>query len=1061
MTAPLPHIVIRASAGTGKTYQLANRYLRLLAADVPPESILATTFTRKAAGEILDRLLQTLAVAARDPKKRRELATALNEDQLSVARCEELLSRLTSRLHRLQVGTLDSFFAKLAGCFSLELGLPPDWRILDHVEEVRLRNEAIEALLEAEADDALVRLLRLLTKGTTSRSISDLIATTVKNCHEVSLETPVSAWQRIPQPNPPTDAELRESKRALLKLCSSAISTFQKPIAADIELAEQEQWEEMLKGGILKKLVAGETKYNKQELDAATLAVYRPLLDRIRRLVLNRLSHQTQATRMLLDKYDRALRELQRHQGGCTFTDVARALATHRDQQPSDRSAFDRLTFRFDSQVSHVLLDEFQDTSPLQWRVLQPFAEQVTGTVPARGSRTSQKSPTSKLDAPSVGSFFCVGDVKQAIYGWRGGDARIFDTLQRQLPSLDSQELATSYRSAQPIIDTVNRVFENLHQHSNLEGLADAVRSWQANFPKHTTAKGKLRGYVEFRSGPKKADGESQEDVTLQAAADLIAKLAGDHPNRTIGVLTRSNDAVARLIFELHLRQVEASEEGGHPLTDSVAVRVLCSLLRLADHPGDTLARFHVAMSPLGPELHFTDFRDDARAARLAFELRQRLLVQGYGPSLAAWAERLAEHGTPRDCVRLKQMVRLADAFQHAATLRPTDFVEFLSGERVADPSADRIRVMTLHQAKGLEFDIVVLPELDEPVPGQTPALVAGNVDPTQPPDAVCLYRNEHIQQLLPPELQSLFKQDREQRVHESLCVLYVALTRAVHAMYLLIAPHAKEPTKTFAGLLRAALIGNAPVEPNSLLYQTGHPDWDVSDKTGTPGQPVSSEPASGKSAQLPTRIRFAPAATTPERGWQRRSPSTHEVRELAELLRPRATSSLERGSLIHKWFEQIEWLDQGVPSNAHLLAAARALPPKTLRPSDLLPDFLAMLQQPAIAAALRRDQSPHRSLTPRVLREHPFACRVEQTLINGVFDRLVLWSRGDRLEHAEIFDFKTDEIADDAELAAATENYRTQLDLYRRAVTQIFGLPTDNISARLLFVNPGRVIDV
>jgi ATP-dependent exoDNAse (exonuclease V) beta subunit len=119
------------------------------------------------------------------------------------------------------------------------------------------------------------------------------------------------------------------------------------------------------------------------------------------------------------------------------------------------------------------------------------------------------------------------------------------------------------------------------------------------------------------------------------------------------------------------------------------------------------------------------------------------------------------------------------------------------------------------------------------------------------------------------------------------------------------------------------------------------------------------------------------------------------------------------------------------------------------------------MLQQPAIAAALRRDQSPHRSLTPRVLREHPFACRVEQTLINGVFDRLVLWSRGDRLEHAEIFDFKTDEIADDAELAAATENYRTQLDLYRRAVTQIFGLPTDNISARLLFVNPGRVIDV
>ena len=137
MTFALPDIVIRASAGTGKTYQLASRFLQLLDADVAPESILAATFTRKAAGEILERILSTLASAAINEKKRGELADAIGSQQLTSERCRELLAKLTRRLHRLQVGTLDSFFAKLASSFSLELGLPPGWRIAETIEVKR------------------------------------------------------------------------------------------------------------------------------------------------------------------------------------------------------------------------------------------------------------------------------------------------------------------------------------------------------------------------------------------------------------------------------------------------------------------------------------------------------------------------------------------------------------------------------------------------------------------------------------------------------------------------------------------------------------------------------------------------------------------------------------------------------------------------------------------------------------------------------------------------------------------------------------------------------------
>ena len=140
-TAPLSDIVIRASAGTGKTYQLTNRFVRLLASGVAPEAILAATFTRKAAGEILERILLTLAHAASDVNKCLKLAAAIDRPQLNRLQCRDLLVRVTSRLHRLQIGTIDSFFARLASSFSLELGLPPGWRIIDDIELKRLRQE--------------------------------------------------------------------------------------------------------------------------------------------------------------------------------------------------------------------------------------------------------------------------------------------------------------------------------------------------------------------------------------------------------------------------------------------------------------------------------------------------------------------------------------------------------------------------------------------------------------------------------------------------------------------------------------------------------------------------------------------------------------------------------------------------------------------------------------------------------------------------------------------------------------------------------------------------------
>src|SRR5262249_31956230 len=161
-----------------------------------------------------------------------------------------------------------------------------------------------------------------------------------------------------------------------------------------------------------------------------------------------------------------------------------------------------------------------------------------------------------------------------------------------------------------------------------------------------------------------------------QRAATEIARLHREHPDQTMGILVRRNRSVAPLIALLrHVHGIAASEEGGNPLTDSVAVQLILSLLRLSDHPGDTVARFHVAHSPLGPMVGLEHYDDHAEACRVALDLRQRLMTMGYGQTIDGWVQALAPCCDQRELHRLLQLVELAYGYEPQATERPTDFV--------------------------------------------------------------------------------------------------------------------------------------------------------------------------------------------------------------------------------------------------------------------------------------------------------------------------------------------------------------------------------------------------
>jgi ATP-dependent exoDNAse (exonuclease V) beta subunit len=1086
--AARPNIVIRAAAGTGKTFQLSNRYLELAGAGERPESILASTFARKAAGEILGRVVQRLAGAVLDADACRTLAEQVGW-QLDRAACGQLLDELLGSLHRLRIGTLDSFFVKLAGSFTLELGLPTGWQIVEELDDRQWRLEAIRRVLASGKTSEMLALVHLLFKGETTRSISQQIAGLVSGLYDVFCEADKAAWHRLARP---PRLPIEELSAAIERLAAAPRPATASQVTAwndDLARARADDWEDFIAKGIAGKLARGEDSFNRKPIEPDLAALYEPLLLHARGVLVGQLVDQTEATYKLLEAFAGHYRRIKRERSGLRFDDVPRLLAGAMAD-----GMWENASWRLDGSISHLLIDEFQDTSLAQWQVLRPLAASCCG---AAGRR----------------SFFSVGDVKQAIYRWRGGVSQIFDAARGELPGISEQSLTASRRSCQVVIDVVNRVFGRLQGNAALTDFAEVAQSWQDSFAAHTTARAELAGYAALCVAPRAAEVRDQPDLTLDAASEKIAQLAAEFPARSIGVLVRRNQTVRQLIHRLRSRHnVAASEEGGNPLIDSPAVAIVLSTLTLADHPGDRAARFHVANSPLGKIVGVLDHDDDRQAHDAMARLRRQLLDEGYGRTLWGWTQTLAAHCDEHDLRRLEQLVALGYTFGQRAGVRPSQFVTFVQQTKVEDPTATQVRVMTVHQAKGLQFDIVVLPELDQPLKSRkAPELAVGRRRPIDPIERVCRHASESVRALLPAEFQKIFEIWPREAVNESLCLLYVAMTRAVHALYMVVGPSAPakcqsenrlgegdspillrglrkigtvpggsrigskaggEPAgvfpKTFAGILRSALVEGRPLAPGTVAYAHGESNWDRAANE-------SAMRASTESKPTPIRLRTSGKV----RHWERRSPSDMEggtrVR-LGDVLRL-SGGGLARGSLWHAWLERIEWLDEQ-PSSPLDKEMLRSVAHGLAAGLDVEQEMSAFLKTVVVgpigkmlcrsayddprsiglpaAVAARLGQGATRLV---VSRERRFAVREADVLVSGSLDRLVTWQAPDgRVLAADVIDFKTDRGTDAGQIDERVEFYRPQVLAYRRAVERLYGLEPEAVVGRLVFLEPGVV---
>jgi ATP-dependent exoDNAse (exonuclease V) beta subunit len=793
--------------------------------------------------------------------------------------------------------------------------------------------------------------------------------------------------------------------------------------------------------GFVPFVARGASHYDKKPIPEELAELVAALARHASALLARELGARNRATRRWLERAIDAELELRFESRRYDFDAPPRLLADARaiaiESDP-----------RAGPSTAHLLLDEFQDTSAVQWRVLRPVVE--------------------RLKQRAGASFFCVGDAKQSIYVWRDAEPELLLGLPKEL-DVSVEPLAKSWRSSPAVVAAVNRVFSALGENPAF-GAHELEREVAARFASDyaTLEAGREHpGAVRLSVAPA-ADDDAR--FPEQPAMDLAVELAGEHlaqdPARSVAILLRRNQLVAYLLQRFAERGIHASGEGGKPLTDSTAVNAALSVLELADHPADTLAGFHVATSVFGPRLGLRVGLADSEARAAARRIRADLARRGAAAVLEDLAASAASELSLFEQHRMRQLVDLAARLERERGLRPAQVAARLAATKVEDPRAAAVRVMTVHKAKGLEFDVVILPELDRPLVRNGKPWVARRPagQPAAPFEAVSRSGTKELRAWV-PALDKLYREDRRRDVREALCALYVGMTRASHALELVVAASDKPPGLSFAGILRGAFGDTA--RPGAPQWVARHGEMPVARAPLAPPRVAAegSDPTvAGDAPTAAPPIVFA--ASRAAREWTRTSPSSLEGGGLVAVADRLADKSaaFARGSRVHAWIEAILWIEDGAPDRAALAAIARRCGLGGGSLDEDLEVFARRLAQPAFHRELSRSAAAQR-LGEReegleVWRERRFAMPVDsggrRELLHGAFDRVVVARRSGTAVAAELVDFKTDAVdGDPGAVAARIEHYRPQIASYRAALARILGLPPERIAARLVFLDP------
>jgi ATP-dependent exoDNAse (exonuclease V) beta subunit len=1061
----MPTKIINASAGSGKTYQLAVAYLQALLQPLPegglpaPAGILATTFTRAAASEILERILRRLALAVLAPEELARLLSDIGRPDLGRADLVRLLESVCDALPQLQIGTIDGLFARVVRVLALDLAFPPAWSMADDAMAREMALQAADRMLTgpdvARARDQWLRYAQFKPRLRVRDALVDLLEDNRFNLIDGDIAEDDPALEE------PALLGAPEAEELLLALADFEIpltksakphASWSKAIEAIRRLLQGERtFISILKGHTLLRLatVEGATYYN-LAVPPQLGEILGPVVERARNDMRRLHDARLPALAALGRRYHELRRIVAHARGAYLFPEIEAAA-----RLPPPHLTPDDLYFRLDGRIEHLLLDEFQDTSLGQFRFLWPIIADL---------RAKDRL------------FFAVGDIKQSIYGWRGADRQLLNRLPEWLdpdgndPHLTREYLADNRRSSPAILRALDRIFENLDGAACLDpGQYDeknkarakirqgAAKNFITDYRAHVAVgdnrflAGRVRLLLHAPPDPAN-DAEDDEPLDeIETILHAVEEHRREDPNREIAILCRRHKLMPAILTGLRRRRINASGEGGNPVTDSAAVEAVLSMLTWLDHPGHTLAREHAQRSGVAVALGIGEAGADHALAR---ETCIAIMRRGLAAVISDWVRhaQFRERGTLHDQVRVEQLVELARLWDAGGGGRLAHFVESVRARRVDNPASSRVRVMTIHGAKGLEFEAVILADIEAfGGAGDGPRLAVTMTTPDAPPTVTLVPAAEDAELL---GLEAEYERHQQAKFEEDLSVLYVALSRAKSFLDVVLPADAKiKPT--LSTIIRERW---SEQEPGSFTIETC--DATAPDRTAPAPFEMPRDPGIWAPGDSLAIANFQPVPARLDAV----TPSGREgsgLVKLGALLTSGHPEALERGTAVHALLSRLEWLGPPLSERAWLDSIPREeANPETCRQAAR--ELLARLAHPADPLAQVFNQAAWREkwrgdgvTRLEVWRERRFAAVLDGELMNGAFDRVILGLDAEgKIRRAEIFDFKTDRVADEIAREERRRHYQPQLDAYVAALAKLTGLNVAAITAGLVWIN-------
>ncbi|GHQ20577.1 RecB-like helicase [Helicobacter pylori] len=717
-------MALKASAGSGKTFALSVRFLALLFKGANPSEILTLTFTKKATAEMKERILDYLKILQKenleDEKEKEKSQNILKELEEKYRLDPSLVQNSAQKIYQrflnaeIRISTIDAFFQSILRKFCWFVGLSANFEVNEDTKahQQQLNASFLSALDNKQLEELSVFITQCLSYDSyTSDSVLERLRF-LKN--KLYLFDPNKK-------EPAFDEEgflekLRNLNRQIQSV-ETASDTAKKAIKCD-------DFRGFLNSSLTWLEKKSEYRYFKKFKDEI------PTLESECEEIENDLKRYYEAKESALFKkfpkfiqlYDKATSKIQALDFDA-IKDKVHALLNGYEEMPAEF-----FYFRLDSRIAHILIDEFQDTSLNDYKVLAPFIDEIKAGI---GQTKWHRS------------VFFVGDVKQSIYGFRGSFSSLFESVSKDFYH---DNLPFNHRSSPLIINYVNTIFKKAYQNS-------PTAYWEQKYPKASSNKHARDGYVKVSLVADER--ELLLEQILQEAKNLLEHRI-DPKDITI-LCARNKDALEiKNYLQKNLSAIRPSTESSAKLSQFVESKIIKNALEyaLAEEPYKPFYKHSVLK--LAGYLH-----DDAIA--LASFNPKKESVAGFVWKVMELFELYGE------CAQI--CLELAVGCEDA-----NEFLEKLEAKEIASFKAEGAQIMTIHKSKGMQFPYVIVCErLGKPKSNNSNQFL----EEYSGTELTRLYYRMKNREVVDKDYARVLDKEEAAKNHEETNVYYVAFTRA------------------------------------------------------------------------------------------------------------------------------------------------------------------------------------------------------------------------------------------------------------------------------------------